>query len=203
MGSTNFVNQIVALSPQDGFKILRDYAVEEYGNDRYNGTISTCSMGRLKKSYAKYSERNEKLAYGLIEDDNYGRKHSADYIDLGVVEYQVITLKKETVKSKQPVIRTKYTVKASKWDNFSISTSSIVKYFDTKKEADDYALKLALRDNKEYEVHKEGIVIEGDTLQTRIVQEVKSYKTKPSLKPMPNRKILEYHKYLFYGWASE
>lgn len=199
MGSSSFIHLVTATNAREAYSKLVESAIEEYGRDIYNGRISTCDMGRLVKSYDKYTITNEKQALQIIADMDNGRKWYADYIDLGVVEYKVITLKKETVQNKPPVIRVKYTVREK---NLMYNTG-IEKYFDTKTEADNYALKLSIQNpNKEYEVHKEGVLIEGKTLQTRIVREVKSYKTKPKLKEMPNRVIIPIHKYIFFGWAS-
>ena len=111
MGSLSFIHLVTATNARDAYSKLVESAIEEHGRDIYNGTISTCDMGRLVKSYDKYTKTNEKQALKIIADMDNGRKWFADYIDLGVVEYKVITLKKETVQNKPPVIRVKYTVR--------------------------------------------------------------------------------------------
>jgi len=199
MGAMNFSHRVLAQSAEEGFNRLVGGAISEYGDRSYNGTISTCSMGRLRQVYAKPTETNRKNAYKFIEKDDYGQKWVADYIDLGVVEYKVLTIKKDHLDTKPAVVRVKYTVRG--YDRYD-GDGKIEKYFDTKKEADDYALRLAIRNNKQYYTHKEGVVVEGDTRVTKTIIEEKKYKTKPKLKPMPNRKIVEIHEYIFYGWAS-
>ena len=201
MGASNFVQRVVAVSARDGFSRLAGDAEVEYGRDRYNGTISTCDMGRLRQTYDKPTDTNRKKAMKFIRDNAYGDKWVADYIDMGVVEYRVITIKKENIESKKPpVIRIKFTVRGLE-DGYKIG--KIEKYFDTKKEADDYAISLAIINNREYFIYKEGVLVEGEAVVSRIVKEEKKYNTKPNLKPMPNRKIIEMHEYIFYGWASE
>jgi hypothetical protein len=65
-------------------------------------------------------------------------------------------------------------------------------------------MKLALEDNMEYRVKKEYTNTNGKAngVVTEIVLESKTYKSKPTLKPMPNRKVEAINTYVFYGWAS-
>lgn len=201
MGAVNFEETVLATSAGEGFNDLVSDAIRRHGEDHYNGTISTCSMGRVRQTYDKPTDTNRKKAMKYVEDNNYGEKWLADYIDLGVVEYKVITIKKETIQTKEtPVIRTKFVVREL---GGSYSKEKPEKFFDTKKQADDYAVNLAMKNNKEYIIRKEGVLVSGDAVVSKIVKEEKTYKTKPKLKPLPNRKIVEVHEYLFYGWAAQ
>lgn len=43
MGAQDFIIRQRASSPEEAYQLAVEDAVEEYGNDTYNGTISTCS----------------------------------------------------------------------------------------------------------------------------------------------------------------
>lgn len=195
MGAISFVEQGEGRNAEEVFGRLVSEATFNHGNDGYNRTINTCSLGRKKLSFEKFKEGNVKKAYDFIEKDNNGEKWVADYIDLGIVRYEVYTFKKKHTGS-NPKYKMQYCVKCN-------SSSTPIKSFQTKKEADDYALKLAIKNpGGYYEVRKEYVLVEGNSITTVIKREAKTYKTKPNLKPMPNRMIVPVHKYLFYGWAS-
>ena len=198
MGATNFVEEAMGFSAEECFGMLCGEAIYENGNDSYNGTISTCSLGSKRLSFSKYSKANEKKAYDYINKEENGQKWSADYIDLGVVEYEVITYKKKHT-GNTPEYKMKYTVKIGYFDDITS-----VRSFDTKKEADDYAIMYAVKNgiNTRIRTVKEYVLINGEDTTTMIEVESKTYKSKPKLKPMPNRTIREVHKYLFYGWAA-
>lgn len=195
MGAKEFANDVFSISAKEGFNYLVSEAIYEKGNDRYNGTISTCELGSCKLRFPKYLESNKKKAYDFI-DKNNSAKHIANYIDLGVFHYQVVTVKKVTLKN-PPSYKLSYVVKAG------VLEPVIVKSFDNKTKADDYAVELQLKNpERTYRVTKEYVLVKGSSIVTEIKTETKVYKSKPNLKPMKNRVIQEVHKYIFYGWAS-
>lgn len=197
MGAIGFIHVIESTSIKEGFDELVAEAEMLYGREPYNGTISTCSLGRTVYSEPKYTKTAEKKAIKYVEDSEYGVKWEARVIDLGPVEYKVVTVKKENVKG-TPKYKMKYVV--VKNAHFK---GEGVKSFDTKKQADDYAMMQALENQKDtYEVQKKYVLESGTPTTTEIVREVKTYKSKPKLKPMPNRKVVPIHKYVYYGKAS-
>ena len=52
-------------------------------------------MGRERLSFEKYSQSNEKKAEIFIKKNDSGTKWVADYIDLGVLHYEITTFKKK------------------------------------------------------------------------------------------------------------
>ncbi|MGL5087715.1 MAG: hypothetical protein ACRC68_18695, partial [Clostridium sp.] len=66
-----------------------------------------------------------------IEDNDYGIKWQADYIDLGIVGYNVVTVKKKTLKNK-PEYKLRYVVCRNKWLDLTPTDYN----FATKTEAD-------------------------------------------------------------------
>lgn len=200
MGATNFAIEATGTDPVALFEELANDARDEYGYDGYNGTISTCCFGRITKRFEKYSKTNEKKAYEFVEKESYGTKRNADVVDMGVVEWRVTTIKKKTYSDQKPVYRMKYVALES---TGVFQEPNELKAFDTKKEADDYVLKIAIKHpNRSYRVEYSSVLISGSPTVTRFEKEVKAYKSKPNLKPMANRIVEPVHKYLFYGWAA-
>lgn len=199
MGATNFVEEVTTTgSVQDAFDRLVSEYEREYGERAYNGTISTCSLGRCKLSFDKYSESNYKKAKNYISDNHYGSKWIADYIDLGVVGYKVIIVKKEILKNK-PEYKLRFVI--SKYSNFEKIKTTF--YYLTKREADEKALSLTLESGVEHIVSKEYVLVNNSKSDcSSFYVDNKVYKNKPNLKPMKNRKVIPIKKYLFFGWAS-
>ena len=54
MGAVSFSNSVKAKTAGEGFNILVEQALYECGHRSYNGTISTCSMGRCTLSFKEY-----------------------------------------------------------------------------------------------------------------------------------------------------
>lgn len=199
MGATNFVEEITTTGMvRKAFDSLVSEYERGYGERSYNGTISTCSLGRCKLSFDKYSEGNYKKAQKYIMDNHYGSKWVADYIDLGVVGYEVITVKRELLKNK-PEYRLRFVV--STYQCFEKIQTSF--NYSTKTKADEKALSLTLESGVEHVVSKEYVLVNNSKSDcSRFYIDNKVYKNKPNLKPIKNRKILPIRKYLFFGWAS-
>lgn len=199
MGAINFVEEVTTTGTvQDAFDRLVSEYEREYGERAYNGTISTCNLGSCKLSFDKYSESNYKKAQKYITDNHYGSKWIADYIDLGVVGYKLITVKKEFLKNK-PEYKLRFVV--SKYSNFEKIKTTF--YYLTKIEADEKALSLTLDSGVEHIVSKEYVLVNNSKSDcSRFYVDNKIYKNKPKLKPMRNRKVIPIKKYLFFGWAS-
>lgn len=199
MGATNFIEEVTTTGTvRMAFDSLVVGYEREYGERSYNGTISTCSLGNCKLFFDKYSEINYKKAQKYIVDNHYGHKGSADYIDLGIVGYKLVTVKKELLKNK-PEYKLRFVVLTYKCfekvqTNFNYST---------KTEADEKALTLTLESGVAHIVSKEYVLVNNSKSDCSIFYIAnKVYKNKPNLKPMKNRKVLPIRKYLFFGWAS-
>lgn len=200
MGAQNFSIVGYGTSPREVFDGLVQDAEYEYGHDSYNGTISTCSLGRMKKVADKYTKSVDDKAHKIIEDEDYGEKWEARVLDLGVVRYELYSAKKVTHKAKRVAeYRQRFVV--LNIDPFG--KDKVVSHFATKKEADDEALRLIAKYPKnDYAVAKRSININnGDDIVTDFKTEKKIRASKP--KSVPKGSILrEVHKYVFYGWAA-
>lgn len=202
MGASNFIETGYGSNAGEVFDLLVKDAEYEKGHDRYNGTISTCSYVGCKKVADVYTKSVDKKAYKIIEDDNYGRKWEAKALDLGVVRYEIVRIKKVIPKSKKKAeFRQRYAVMLL--DSYGV-LYKMKAHFETKKEADEDALKRILKNpNEKYVVCKKAININnGDDTVTEFKVEVSERKSKP--KTIPAGCILrEIHKYIFYGFAAE
>ena len=99
MGAEAFCIVTENTDARKAFETLVAKAREEYGNRSYNGTISTCSMGRCTRSYDHFSREVLDEAYALVESRDGGQKWVAQYIDLGVCGYETVEIKRRTKKS--------------------------------------------------------------------------------------------------------
>lgn len=204
MGATNFSHQVDARTAEEAFGKLIDEANQEYGTASYNGSINTCSIGGCKLRLDKVNDTNIKKANKYIEDKDFGEKWTADYVDVGVKEFLVTTIVKKPVDkptiSNIPKWKMQYCIYTSHWDG----ASYFGEHFDTKTEADKRAVTLSLKNNVEYTVRKEYVNVnaKSNSMVTKIEREMKTYKSKPTLKPLSNRKVEEIHTYIFFGWAS-
>lgn len=202
MGVITFKHFIEDYSAKEAFNRLVADALYEKGHDRYNGTISTCDLGRCTLKFDEYSPTNKEKIYKHLYDRDGGEKWVADYVDLGPIEYHVLTVKKRPVSKEAPKYKIKFSVKRATWIDGRRREFLTVKSFKTKTEADQFALEQTLKTLEEHQVIKEYVLEKGNDCLTETYIEKKVYKSKPTLKPMPNRKVVALHKYLFYGQAS-
>lgn len=202
MGAEVFLHNIEAYDASSAFTTLVRNAEDEYGDRSYNGTISTCSMGRVRILSNTWSESVEEKAMKIVEDEDYGHKWTASVLDLGVVGYDVITTTKTapTIK-KKAVYKTQYAVMCIP-PSYPIQ-EKFEKGFDSKKDADAYAIKLALEHQEnEYFVAKRPVnTNNGDDVVSKIKVSVVRKEKKPRSTPK-NGVVRPVHKYIFYGWAS-
>lgn len=178
------------------FEELKRKYVQEYGNNGYTGTIASCYLGYLFKKFdGKYVKKNSTEANKIVDkarnDELTLDKGSLVCIDLGVVSYDIISVKLDK-KSNKPKFELKYIIK----------DDNKVLYSNTNKQMAEINLcKLAIEHPnailiKEYEL------VSGSSIIAIPQINIKSTKSKP--KQVPNGKILkEKHKYIFFGYAPE
>lgn len=197
MGSRPFIMYQKAESAQEAFDALVSEAQFEHGHDRYNGSISTCSLrGRPVKEFDKYSPENRRIARELAEADSYGSKWEAKYIDLGVCGYELIEIKRET-RPFSAKYRLMYVVYN---EDFKAVDSDPVKG-----SAETKAMKYALKHNCSCRIVKEYKKMEGNNCVCTVDVKRKFFlpEDKPRLPRHPTKTLVAIHEYCFYGWASE
>lgn len=203
MGACDFIHTAVGFSASEEFNKLVAAAEYEDGHEGYNGTISTCSLGRVTKFSDVCTPAVEKKAYKYIREHGNGEKWIASVLDLGVVCYEQISVKK---------IPPSYRVQAKYQQRFVVvkvpynhdDRERYVADFASKPEADAYAMKKTLEDpDTEYTVHKRPIIVNGGT-DTVTLFKIEKRELKMRPKTVKAGAVLkEKHKYVFYGLASE
>jgi hypothetical protein len=198
MGAISFCKTVEGTNINDVYERLVKDAIRTHGDDSYNGTISTCHLNsRATKSYSNYSIKNEKESMKWIaESENYGEKWEARYVDLGVIGYDVVSIKKKTIKSNAE-FKMQYCV----YEDTYSSDNKLLAHKDTKKAADDEAIKFALK-GKNVIVKKDYIKIKGDNITTKFEVIKKRYKSKPKMQESDTKKIIPIRKFILYGWAA-
>lgn len=195
MGATDLMFLEEGTSITEIYSELVEDADVEYGIGLYNGSINTCSLGRCKMRFDKFTKTNLKKAEKYVEEQDYGTKNEINYIDLGIVGWDITEVKKN-VKKANPKYKNQYVAKDVE--------NNEMKSFDTKTLADNYAMKQTLKGKGTYIVTKEPILVEGSSVVTEVTKTTRRHKsvTRPKLKQQEMRKVRPVHKYLLYGMAS-
>lgn len=198
MGSVAFCKLVEGRDIEEIFDKLVDDAIRIHGDDSYNGTISTCSLvNRAMKTYSKYNEENEETAYKWIEEvEQFGEKWEARYVDLGIIGYDVISVKKKTLRP-----NVEYKMQYCVYQIKGLEEKVLLTHKDTKKAADDEAIKYALL-GKKVCVEKNYVKTKGSAITTEFEITTKRYKNKPKMKESENKKIVPIKKFYIYGWAA-
>lgn len=200
MGAASFCKSITAKTASEGFDYLVEEAEHEYGHDSYNGTISTCTLGRCRKQFDKLTKTSLKETEKLVDKYlNNNSKCIADYINCGLERMVLVTVENKRGQYKKPVYKEQYCLYVGK-DKFPYD-ERLLDTKDTLKEAKEYAGKYALKEGRQVTIRKERTLVKGETTVAEVVIKRRVIKTIPkTLKP--NQKIEKYYKFVYFGWAS-
>ena len=196
MGAASFFLTAKAKSVEEAFNALVEEAQYERGHDRYNGSISTCSLRyRPVKVFSKYSPENRSLARNIAEAQDFGDKWVAKYIDLGICGYELIE-----------VVRTNH-LNTAKFKLMYVVYDDDGKFVgsaDVKGAAEELAMKHALNRGCSCYIQKEHRKIEGNNRVCTVDVKRKTYlpEDKPRLPRVATKTLIAIHEYAFYGWAS-
>lgn len=197
MGAVGFYKTVEGFDVNDAFETIKRADQYENGHNYYSGTIGSCSLGKMVKSYDKFSEKNSKDAQKIIDSLDGGRKCIADVIDLGVVCY-VIRSVGETKKEYTANEKKLYVV----CDSDGIIRPIKKHSFKNKKDARADAKNLTLNGHPDIFVDYKTIKIDGNsTISEYHILETKTQKKPKNIKE--GTKVLELHKYIFFGFAPE
>jgi hypothetical protein len=133
MGAQDFIIRQRANSPEQAFRLAQENAIEEYGNDIYNGTISTChSFKDITKEFRRSGLSAKDFSYNMI-----GNMSKRDCYVICEVEPKVNSNKIKSVVENAVVKGT------SKWElQYNVYTGMDdrqLKSFKTKTDAVKYA----------------------------------------------------------------
>ena len=196
MGANEFFITQKAKSVEEAFNTLVAEAEYERGHDRYNGTVSTCSLrGRPVKVFDKYSPKNKSLAMEIAKAEDFGEKWVAKYIDLGVCGYELVEVKR-TKKEYTAKYKMMYVI----YDEDGKQVGSDL----VKGAAEGKAMTYALEHSCSCYIQKEYKRTEGNACVCVVDVNRKFYlpENKPRLPRKPLKFLIPIHEYAFYGIAS-
>lgn len=204
MGAMSFYETGKGRNAREVYNALCEEAIAEYGHDGYNGTISTTMLRNYQqRTIAKvYTKQAEKDAYEYAMRADFGEKWTADYLDLGVCEYLVRTIKKVRVPKDAPKYEMRYVVMESNAD--PRNTKAVLAAVSTKEEAEKIATDYGMThrpDVSGLSIYKRKWLVSGTEEVERFEISTKSYQKKPARLPK-GATVEEIHMYAFYGWAA-
>lgn len=190
MGAIKFYETASAATAQEAFGMLRSQAVEEYGNDPYNGTISTTDLvGEPVIIARKYSKRSENAGYKYAEQHAFGEKWEARALDLGVMKYRITTAEKLDLSgAPEPEFAVRYEA-----DN---------RTYETQEQAEQAAMQIAQNYGHNVSVCKVYVPVSGSNIVSQIVADAEECEKLPGRLPA-GAKVEKIHMWAFYGWAAE
>ena len=199
MGTLKVRLAVVAESAEQAWREIVAEAIEKYGNDSCNGTFSTCSFIRITKKFeGKVTKSNLVAARKMVDElfDDYKVDMRLAYaIDCGIDHYALVSVKKIKAAGRP---KQKFVVV------WSIGEREWEKAFPSLDEAQDEATKIVLEDASVERVYvQKRSVYEGNNMSAFTYMRVtKVLKSKPKRIPKGAR-LVEYHKYYFYGLAVD
>ena len=195
MGACSVQKTLSGYDVNEVFAEITAAARELYGNDSYSGHIGLCDLTCCDKKFAGMcSKENMDVAKGIIDSalDKIGR-NTCHYIDLGIVSYDVVKVKIEQTKTVTPKFELMYVVHEE-------STNKVLFRDKSKKVCEEKMLELGF--TYDCILCKEYSLVSGSRFVAQTNKTVKSYNKKPKTIPK-GAKLMEKHKYVFYGWAAE
>ena len=198
MGMISFYVTECGRDEYDAFSKLVMEAQREYGEDMYNGTISTTELIGDPVVIAKeFSDESEDAGYEYAKKNNYGEKWESRCLDLGVKEYIVTTVKRTHSRPRQSRVCTQYILEEFK-DGV---VTSIGKPFEIREEAEDAAMQRAIENGTRVVVRETQVLVKGKDVVTYMDPDVQHYEKLP--KDLPEGAVVsEIHVYGFYGRAA-
>jgi hypothetical protein len=177
------------------FQKLKKELLSNYGEYEYGGLV----LGANTRNFSGIiNDDTITLVKNEIQkeiDAEYVDKDVLSYIDMGIDKYEIVSIKKETTKDIKPKYELYYVVYSG------YAKNDILFKDKTKAIAEEKMLEFATTYPNCY-TKKEYILVEGNDIISRPIIKKRTTKTKPE-KLGKNEKIVELHKYVFYGWISE
>lgn len=199
MGVVNFYVTACGKDEREAFNKLVAEATREYGEDEYNGSISTTKLVGDPVVIAKeFSDESKDAGYEYAKKHNYGEKCESRCLDLGVTEYVVTTVKKTVIRERATLVfETRYLLEEIR-DGV---IASVGEPFKTKQEAEDAAIKRAIESGARVVASRTKVPTKGRDVVSYVDPDVQHYKKLP--KDLPEgASVAEIHMYGFYGRAA-
>jgi len=196
MGHIEIRSIVEGTSPSKAFNKKVDEDAAYYGHQEgYSGHFNAFEgLSKYRKQLVSSNEKftktiankAEKIINKAVDEQDFPCD-TCYYIDLGIVGYQVRTIKKITTKGSYKEI--KYVVRRENDERFIQSFKNVT-------QAKSFAKKYAENNSVSTIVKRE---FANPTIESYVVEE-KVVKTKPTTK---TKKVEPVHKYYFFGFARE
>lgn len=162
MGAQDFVIRQRANSPEEAFTLAQEAAISEYGNDIYNGTVSTChGFNDVTQMYRRGSLEREEFMHNMLS--RAGKRDCFIIEDVAPV--------KNTNKIKS-VVEHNVIKGTSKWELrynvYSQLRNIVIMSYKTKAEAVEFARKHTEKTQNPTFVRMEKILTNQDSVVARI-----------------------------------
>ena len=194
MGSRKFCVTGTGEKVEDVFNELVEVANREYGNSIYSVHINAGRLfGRADKVYDKCTPEVEKEVSDYLSSHVVADGRVAHYIDLGVIGYELIEVKRENRKSD---------AKFEMMYNVYNYSGKRVASEKVKAAAESAAMKYSVEHNENTFIQKEPNRASGSCLVCDVSVSRKFYEKKPRIPRGPGKELVAIHKYIFYGWAA-
>ena len=209
MGATTFTMTEKGNDVKEVFNDLVEEALRLYGDNRYNGKISTTSLAneiRLPKEVQNSKDKNKAINELLMKDENFGFIHKWEtrYADLGVSHYESY-VPKWVADARKPKIekgvRTerKFSV-VKKQNNTRTKTYQARNIFPNITKAKKYAKEQALKTGEEFTIMQHRSNEEMFQVgHMNLIADGKTYKTPRKLKTKVVKPVNEF---IFFVYAA-
>ena len=209
MGAELFTMTEKGNDVKEVFNNLVEEALYMYGNDPYNGTISTTSLAnevRLPKEVQNSKNKNKAINELLMKDENFGFIHKWEtrYADLGVSHYESY-VPKWVADARKPKIKRgvrterKFSV-VKKQNNTRTKSYQARNDFPNVTEAKKYAKEQALKTGEEFTIMQHRSNDEMFQVgHMNLIADGKTYKTPRKLKTKVVKPVNEF---IFFVYAA-
>lgn len=201
MGSRFISKTVEGTSMSLAYEMLRAEEAEKFGDDYYSGRFGSTRLGSTKTLTTGDCTQDVKdIANATIDrecEDGMNNGNVVKGLDLGIVMYNIVTVKKKKVTTKPPKYENGYAIYA----NLYSKDDKPLKTGKNKTEMEAKLLEYGFEYPDAYLV-KQPILVDGNAVVSRLEVVTKTSKTKPTKVPA-KAKVIPIHRYAFYGWVSE
>lgn len=201
MGATLYIEEAMGTNVKELFNQLVEEAKNNYGDNSYNGSISTTKLGR-KVNFS--NEENEKDIYQSSKF--FPEKRQTNYSETGIDHYKAFTpkwVKEEVSPKKEKGVRQvqKFSVMLTKYASKQTKRYMAENSFDTLTEAKQKAKEMALIFEQDVTIKKHrsnGEMFEIGKFE--LISDGKKYKSSRKSKSKVYKPV---KKYMFFVFAAE
>lgn len=177
------------------FNKVKEECIREYGDDLYNGKLSTCILRRTFDNDKPYNKNDANKIIKSANETMIPKGEAYGY-SLGIVGYRLTTVHYDNINNK-PVYKKGFTVYYNNPDDFMKIEEED---FSNKSDAKEFAIKCALKGSSIVSIDSTYILENGNAVVGKVSSETKIVNKMPKT-IKPNQECLPIYKYYFIGLA--